>query len=120
MIKSSFYNKILDKSFYRVTLFMNPNNGGHHGRYKDCIHCGETFRLDSQRKKRVGGKINECPDCVEELQTETAPIIRGFVSGSAKQATISFVMGSTTRRMLSVMARLGEPTQDGIINGLVD
>ena len=24
-------NKILDKSFYRVTLFMNPNNGGHHG-----------------------------------------------------------------------------------------
>ena len=60
-------------------------------RYKDCTHCGDRFRLDSQRKKRVGGKINECPDCVEELQTETAPIIRGFVSGSAKQAAISFV-----------------------------
>ena len=31
-------------------------------RYKDCTHCGDRFRLDSQRKKRVGGKINECPD----------------------------------------------------------
>lgn len=39
---------------------------------KECKHCGEVFRLDSISKQTVGGKINECPDCVIELQTETA------------------------------------------------
>jgi NAD-dependent SIR2 family protein deacetylase len=39
---------------------------------KQCKHCNEVFNLDSIAKKAVGGKINECPDCVEELGTETA------------------------------------------------
>jgi len=39
---------------------------------KECKHCNEVFNLDSIAKKRAGGKINECPDCVEELQTEVA------------------------------------------------
>ena len=60
-------------------------------RYKDCTHCGDRFRLDSQRKKRVGGKINECPDCVVELGTETTVRYRGVVDGSGKMAAISIV-----------------------------
>ena len=39
---------------------------------KQCKHCNEVFNLDSIAKKAAGGKINECPDCVEELGTETA------------------------------------------------
>jgi len=39
---------------------------------KVCKHCDEIFNLDSIAKKAAGGKINECPDCVEELGTETA------------------------------------------------
>ena len=58
---------------------------------RECIHCQVDFDPRSSAKRQAGGRINECPDCVEELQTETAPVIRGFVSGSAKQAAISFV-----------------------------
>ena len=39
---------------------------------KQCKHCDEVFNLDSIAKKAAGGKINECPDCVEELGTEIA------------------------------------------------
>ena len=37
---------------------------------KECIHCGEEFSLHCPKKRRAGGKINECPDCVEELGLE--------------------------------------------------
>ena len=39
---------------------------------KQCKHCGDVFNLDSIAKRNAGGKINECPDCVEELGTEVA------------------------------------------------
>ena len=39
---------------------------------KTCKHCNDRFDLDNRFKKEAGGKINECPDCVYELQTETA------------------------------------------------
>lgn len=39
---------------------------------KNCVYCDVEFETQSSRKRNVGGKINECPDCVEELQTETA------------------------------------------------
>ena len=58
---------------------------------KTCKHCGIEFNLHSRRKKLVGGYINECPDCVEELGTETAVRYRGVVDGSGKMAAISIV-----------------------------
>jgi len=39
---------------------------------KECVHCEIEFEVDSPHKRRVGGKINECADCVESLETETA------------------------------------------------
>jgi len=42
-------------------------------------------------KKNVGGKINECPDCVEELGTETAVKYLGLTSGDGKMASLSIV-----------------------------
>jgi len=47
---------------------------------KECVHCDIEFDTNSQAKKIVGGKINECPDCVEELGTETAIRCRGVSS----------------------------------------
>jgi hypothetical protein len=53
---------------------------------KTCKHCNEIFDLEGHLKRAVGGKINECPDCVEELQTEVA--VR--YTGSQPEGTGSF------------------------------
>ena len=58
---------------------------------RECKHCGVEFDSTSQTKKRVGGYINECPDCVEELGTETAVRYRGVISGDGKMAALSIV-----------------------------
>jgi hypothetical protein len=33
---------------------------------RECIECGIEFNDSSTAKKRVGGRINECPDCSDE------------------------------------------------------
>ena len=58
---------------------------------RECKHCGIEFNCRSYAKKSVGGYINECVDCVEELGTETAVKYRGVVSGDGKMAAISIV-----------------------------
>ena len=58
---------------------------------KTCKHCGERFNLHSQRKQQVGGYIDECPDCVEELETETKEVIRAFTTGDGKMACIQIL-----------------------------
>ena len=58
---------------------------------KTCKHCEIDFDLDSYSKKKAGGKINECPDCVEELETETAVKYLGLQAGDGKAAAISIV-----------------------------
>jgi len=58
---------------------------------KVCVHCDCEFSLTSSAKRRVGGKINECPDCVEELGTETAVKYLGLQAGDGKSASISIV-----------------------------
>ena len=58
---------------------------------KECKHCGISFDLDSTAKKQAGGKINECPDCVEELGTETAVKYLGLSAGDGKAAGIPIV-----------------------------
>lgn len=56
---------------------------------KDCKHCGIEFNVNSARKRTVGGRINECPDCVEDLGTETAPATVGVMSGDGKQGMVT-------------------------------
>ena len=58
---------------------------------KECKHCGEEFETTSWAKKRAGGYINECADCVVELGTEKAVRYRGVISGDGKMAAISIV-----------------------------
>lgn len=56
-----------------------------------CTHCEYEFDLTSTRKRLAGGKINECPDCVEELQTETAVKYLGCASADGKMGGISIL-----------------------------
>ena len=58
---------------------------------KTCVHCGVVFDLNSRAKKNAGGKINECPDCVEELGTETAVKYLGLQAGDGKTNALSIV-----------------------------
>ena len=58
---------------------------------KECIHCEVDFNLSSSAKKRAGGKINECPDCVEELGTEMAVKYLGLQAGDGKTNALSIV-----------------------------
>lgn len=56
---------------------------------RECKHCGAEFSAVSARKRHVGGRVNECPDCVEELGTETAPATVGVMSGDGKQGMVT-------------------------------
>ena len=58
---------------------------------KECIHCEEEFDANSERKRKVGGYVHECADCVISLGTERAVKYRGVVDGSGKMAAISIV-----------------------------
>ncbi len=58
---------------------------------RECKHCDLPFDLEGFAKKHAGGKINECPDCVEELGTETAVKYLGLSSGDGKASAISIV-----------------------------
>lgn len=51
---------------------------------KECKHCGSQFDETSQFKREVGGYINECPPCVEELGSETAVKHAGVMAGDGK------------------------------------
>ena len=59
--------------------------------WKQCKHCDIEFDVRSARKRRVGGYINECADCVVELGTETSVRYRGVIAGDGKMAAISIV-----------------------------
>lgn len=58
---------------------------------RECVHCEMLFDVNSSAKKNAGGKINECPDCVEELGTETAVKYLGLQSGDGKTTALSVV-----------------------------
>ena len=56
-----------------------------------CIHCEVEFNPKSQRKRKVGGRINECADCVEDLGTETAVKYLGCASADGKMGGVSIL-----------------------------
>jgi hypothetical protein len=58
---------------------------------RECKHCESDFDTNSFHKRRVGGKINECPDCVEDLETETAVKYLGLQAGDGKSNALSVV-----------------------------
>ena len=58
---------------------------------KTCKHCNVDFDPRSSAKRAAGGRINECPSCVEELGTETAVKYLGFSDDDSTDiAIVSF------------------------------
>jgi NAD-dependent SIR2 family protein deacetylase len=53
---------------------------------KNCVSCGDEFNPNSTEKRRVGGRITECPDCSEE--TTVKYIGLQSADGKQSQATI--------------------------------
>lgn len=51
-----------------------------------CIQCYEEFNLDSEEKRKAGGRINECPDCASEPVVKYAGV--QAADGKQAQATI--------------------------------
>lgn len=70
---------------------------------KDCKHCGIEFSVNSQRKREVGGKINECADCVEDLGTETAPTTVGVMSGEGKIGMVTILRFDDSKKAKDYM-----------------
>lgn len=62
---------------------------------KACKHCECDFDTNSLRKRQVGGRINECPDCVETLGTETAIAYAGVQAGDGKGVGTTIVAFET-------------------------
>jgi hypothetical protein len=58
---------------------------------RTCVHCEDEFDHTSREKQRVGGKINECPDCVVLLGTEKAPVSVGVGAGDGKTTLITIM-----------------------------
>ena len=52
---------------------------------KTCKHCNVEFDTNSTAKRQAGGKINECPSCVEELGTYSSAwkAVTGFNKGKS-------------------------------------
>jgi len=69
--------------------------------------------LNSPAKKRAGGKINECADCVEELKLETAVRYLGLQSGDGSAGTLNIVAcKSNEERAATVAATQADPNKD--------
>lgn len=60
-------------------------------RIKKCRHCQEDFNLFSKQKRKLGGKIDECPDCLEEMEYEDTPKYLGVADGEGKQSSITIL-----------------------------
>lgn len=59
---------------------------------RQCIHCEAEFNERSRLKQLVGGRINECPDCVEELGgDQSPPKYLGVMAGDGKQAGLTIL-----------------------------
>ena len=56
-----------------------------------CKHCGDQFDHRSRDKVKAGGFVNECPDCVEDLETESAVRYLGVAAGSGKMSDITIL-----------------------------
>ena len=88
------FKKILDNSAltcYAINITTKTLTLERPMNLRQCVHCECDFNLDSPLKRRVGGRINECPDCVEELQTEIKETIRAVSSGDGKMACIQIL-----------------------------
>ena len=56
-----------------------------------CKYCEVEFDHKSRAKIVAGGRINECPDCVDELGTETTVRYLGVRAGNGKMSDVTIL-----------------------------
>lgn len=57
-----------------------------------CIYCEDEFNVNTARKIKVGGKINECPDCIEERGGDNSPPrYLGVAAGDGKMSGLTIL-----------------------------
>jgi len=61
-------------------------------RNRICIHCDDVFDTLSPAKKKIGGRINECPDCIIYLGTQDATTkYLGVSAGDGKMSGLTIL-----------------------------
>lgn len=59
---------------------------------RQCIHCEAEFNERSRLKQLVGGKVNECPDCVEANGgDQSPPKYLGVMAGDGKMSGVTIL-----------------------------
>lgn len=66
---------------------------------KTCVVCGDEFDPNSVAKRRVGGLVNQCPDCSEEVAVRYLGL--QSADGKSSQATILAFNSQTDREKYS-------------------
>ena len=57
-----------------------------------CKHCDDEFNVDDPRKQKVGGFINECPDCVLDRGGDNSPPkYLGVTAGDGKMSGLTIL-----------------------------
>lgn len=65
---------------------------------RTCIYCESEFNLNSPQKIKIGGKINECPDCVEERGGDNSPPrYLGVAAGDGKMSGLTILRFKTNQ-----------------------
>jgi hypothetical protein len=62
---------------------------------RNCVICENLFDPRSALKRRVGGRVNECPDCVEAGGGDV-PAYLGVSAGDGKQAGLTILQFEST------------------------
>lgn len=60
-----------------------------------CVHCDELFDHQSHKKMKAGGKINECPTCVEEMGLSGPTKYLALQAGDGKMSGITILQFET-------------------------
>jgi hypothetical protein len=57
----------------------------------ECVICGDNFNPRSPQKLKLGGKINECPTCVDEHGLSGPPKYLGVSAGDGKMTGVTIL-----------------------------
>ncbi len=56
-----------------------------------CIHCQDEFDARGPHKIKVGGRINECPDCVQDRGGDKTALYLGVSAGDGKMSGLTIL-----------------------------
>ena len=85
---------------------------------RTCKHCEDEFDCQSAEKQRVGGYINECPDCVEERVLKPMYGTGVWLVASLSKPVYPYYLLIAIRTQI-IIRRSGKPIVVGTTNARV-